>query len=419
MPHYTDPERHYSMEYPSRWLPLTGEGTPHVSFASLTTGGCLRIEAYRFEQPAETVLPALSAVQKLIESDRHRWAAIGTPRATTASRRGLRMATTTYTRPETPGRDEPDLGLTRIWILNQSHVQVRCVYRCRRVDATVDDGDLEAMMDSLALHPAAQLDAGNFGQYYHCVLKRHRPQLAVPPLVGLTLVLPDGQTILLESLYRQYQQQPDRLDELIEKHIDLLDYCGDDVPDLGSYQHVRPLLFPKLARVTGLLPSHRLPLWPGLAVTAVVQGTVFHYGVNSERLRLWGVATLGDLWGDLLANLQRLPPAHPRGQRNELGQLRAVTYVDHPFSASFVMGEDFYAMTAQTLGCREFLIGLPEPGYLSCFREDDARFTVEHAAQLRGAFHGGVEQLTDVIYVVNGPTRQHVRPYDVLHCCAR
>jgi hypothetical protein len=83
------------------------------------------------------------------------------------------------------------------------------------------------------------------------------------------------------------------------------------------------------------------------------------------------------------------------------------------------MYEDFYATTAENLGCREFLVGLPEPGHLSCFREDDARFTVEHAAHLRGAFHGGLERLTDVIYVVNGPTPEHVRPYDVLHCCAR
>jgi hypothetical protein len=330
---YTDPERHYSLEYPASWLPLTGEGTPHISFASLTTGGCLRMEAYRFEQPADTVLPAAAAIRALLASDRRHWPALGTPAVHTVIRGSLRSARTTYTRPETRSTDEPDWGLTRAWVFNRGHIQVRGVYRCRQVDAGVDDDELETMMDSLTVHGAPQLDAGSFGHYYHCLLKRHRPQLAVQPLIGLTLSLPDGQTILLEHLYHQYLQQPDQLDGLIEKHMDLLDYCGDDVPDLGSYQHVRALLFPKLARFTGRLPLHRLPLWPGLAVSAVVQGAVFHYGVNTERLHSWGLHSLSDLRDDLLANLHRLPLVRPRGLLNERGELRAVTYAEHPFSA--------------------------------------------------------------------------------------
>jgi hypothetical protein len=420
MPQYTDPERHYSVEYPTRWLPLTDEGSPQISLASLTTGGYLRLESFQFEQLAHTVMTAEATLQALLESDKRHGPPLAAPAIVTNVRNGRWTAYVAYRRAETTqGATQADYGYTRAWVMNQGRVQVRCVYRCRRNDAGVDDDDLDAILDSLTIHQSPHLDAGRFCQYYFGLLKHRRPQLAVPPPAGLTLTLPDGQTILLEHLYNQYRQQPHQLDELIEGHINLLDYCGDDVPDLNALNRIRPLLFPKLYRATTPLPLHRLPLWPGLVIGAVVQGSVFHYGVNTERLRVWGLRSLQDLAPDLLANLGKVPSPTPRGLRDEHGRLQAVSYAGHPFSASFVLYEDFYATTAENLGARTFLVGLPEPGCLSCFRDNDPRFIVEHTARLRLQYHRGAESLTDVIYHVRGPLRTDVRPYDVLHCCVK
>ncbi|MBZ5580788.1 MAG: hypothetical protein LAQ30_01045 [Acidobacteriia bacterium] len=63
--------------------------------------------------------------------------------------------------------------------------------------------------------------------------------------------------------------EPHRMDELIESHINLLDYCSDDVPDLKNYKLIKPLLFPKIFRAASHnLPPHRLSLWPGIAIGA-------------------------------------------------------------------------------------------------------------------------------------------------------
>ena len=146
---------------------------------------------------------------------------------------------------------------------------------------------------------------------------------------------------------------------------------------------------------------------------------MFTYGVGSERLRTWGFSTLEAVIEDALDNLYHLPSVPPRGLRDNTGRTRAVSYVDHPLSASFTLFDDFYQTTAQNLGAEEFLVGLPDPGCVSCFSDDDPRFIVQHAAVLRWEYHRGIERLTDTIYIVSGPAPQDVRPFDVLHCCPR
>ena len=418
---YTDSEGSYTIEYPETWLPLTDEGSPHVSLASLLTGGQLQIETCQFDHLAHQLLRPTAALLALIEAEQRRWPACDRPAIVTTARGDLSRAQTTYSHPQ-PKRDTSATGFgqTRAWVFSRGCLQVRCLYHCRHSDAGIDDDDLEAIVSSLILHPTPKLSADSFSRYYFSVLKRHRPRIALHPPDGLTLTLHDGQTILLEQLYNHYRQTPDRLDDLIESHINLLDFCGDDVPDLANYPLIRPLLFPKLCRTTtNTLPSHRAPFWPGLAVGAVIRGTVFHYGVNSERLGHWGFATLQDIWRDLMAGLARVPTVRPRGLRDDQGQVRAISYVDHPFSASFVLYEDFYETTAANLNATEFLVGLPDPGCVSCFREDDPRFVAEHTTKLRGDYHRSVEQLTDAIYLVTGPTRADAKPYDVLQCCVK
>jgi len=416
MPQYTDADHNYTIEYPSMWVALTDEGSPHISLASLVTGGSLRIEAYRSSSPAGNLRPE-ATLRALVEADCQRRPPGLQPAILPSQLGGLHSATTCYDLPETRGSA---CGHARSWVFNCGHAQVRCCYRCRQSDAGLDDEDLDEMLATLTIHDSARLDAGSFGRYYFSLLRRHRSQIAGQPPDGLTLTLRDGQHVLLEQLYNHYLQQPDRLDALIESHLDLLDFCGDDVPDLANYQAVRSLVFPKLCRATsGVLPAHRLRFWPGLAIGAVVRGTVFHYGVNTERLHQWGFAALTDIWKDLTASLYRLPAVRPRGQCDGRGQVQAIRYADHPFSASFLLYEDFYATVSRNLDASEFLVGLPEPGTVSCFREDDPRFIAEHTTQLRWEYHRSIERLTDTIYLVTGPTRAHIKPYDVLHCCAR
>jgi len=248
-------------------------------------------------------------------------------------------------------------------------------------------------------------------------LKRQRPQLAIRPPEGLALVLSDGQTVLLEHLYHHYLLEPHRMDDLIETHINLLDYCGDDVPDLKNYKQIKSRLFPKIFRATSRhLPPHRLALWPNISIGAVIQGSIFTYGVNSERLKNWSRNSLDDILEDLLDNLYGIAPIAPRGLQDSDGATQAISYVDHPFSASFILFEDFYATTSHNLSTDEFLVGLPDPSCVSCFRDDNPRFVVQHTAMLRWDYHRSVERLTDTIYLVSGPTPQDVKPYDILHC---
>ncbi len=421
MPEYCDPDRLYTLHYPDGWLPLTHEGSPHVSLASLTTGGYLKIEAYQFEQPNPDEIRPETTLRALLDCERRAWPQIGEPTIRTRVRDGMTIASASFTRIEPPGdAHAADFGHARAWVFARDNVQVRCLYRCRSTDAGVDDEELEQIINTLSLNNHHHLDAASFTHYYFSLLKRHRPQLAVKPPDGLALTLADGQTVLLEHLFNHYRQEPEQMDQLIESHIELLDFCGDDVPDLTSYKQIKPLLFPKLFRATSsALPPHRAKLWPGLSLGAVIQGTVFNYGVNTERLKAWGFGSLQEIKEDLIENLYAISPVAPRGLRDEEEQTQAISYVDHPFSASFVLFHDFYETTAHNLDAEQFLVGLPDPSCVSCFRDDDPRFVVQHTAMLRWDYHRSVERLTDTIYLVTGPGPKNVKPYDILHCCVK
>jgi hypothetical protein len=421
VPDYSDPEKSYTISYPEGWLPLTHEGSPHVSFASLTTGGYLKVEACQFEKPVPDTMRPDRALRSLIECEKRSWPHIDDPVIQRNTRSGSALAYMTYTRVEPQGEEHlADFGHMRAWVFSRGRVQVRCLYRCRSGDAAVDDDELEMIISSLELHDEPHLDATTFTNYYFSLLKRHRPQLDIRPPEGLALTLADGQTVLLEHLYHHYLLDPSRMDELIESHINLLDYCSDDVPDLKNYKLIKPLLFPKIFRAASRnLPPHRLSLWPGIAIGAVIQGSVFTYGVNSERLKNWSRESLDDILDDLTDNLYGISPVAPRGLRSEEGVTQAISYVDHAFSASFILFEDFYATTSHNLGTEEFLVGLPDPSCVSCFRDDDPRFVVQHTAMLRWDYHRSVERLTDTIYLVTGPSIKHVKPYDILHCCPK
>ena len=421
MAEYLDPEQYYRIEYPDGWLPLTQEGSRHVSLASLVTGGYLRIEAYRFDHAAPETMRPERPLEGLLACEQRQWPGLGAPRIQSFVRHGDPAAYVTFTRAETGDpRATGDFGHLRAWVRTHGEVQVRCLYRCRSHDAGVDDDDLNAMIASLEIHDEVRLEAGGFARYYFSVLKRQRPRLAIEPPMGLALTLADGQVVLLEQLYAHYRLEPDKRDELIEKHIGLLDYCGDDVPDLTNYRQVRPLLFPKLYRAgQGPVPAHRVPSWPGLAVGAIVRGAVFTYGVNPERLAQWGRESLAELYDVLLENLQAEPPVVPRALRQADGRTAAISYVDHPWCASLILFEDFYETTAYNLGSSRFLVGLPDPSCVSCYRENDPRFVVEHTAQLRWDYHRSVEKLTDTVYLVTGPHADRIQPYDVLHCAPK
>lgn len=421
MTEYDDPGRHYKLEYPDGWLPLTQEGTPHISFASLVTGGCLRIDAYECEPvPGELVPPEATLRSFLAYEERSR-PILDISAVNTLHRTGTASAYVTFTRSEPAGPKQiTDFGHTRAWAFARENVRVRCVYRCRVTDAGVDDADLDVILGSLVIHDTASLDMNKFARYYYTVLKRSRPNMVNEPPRGPILTLSDGQTILLEHLYNHYLQDPEKIDELIDAHLRLLDFCGDDVPNLGNFRLIKPLLFPKLFRSTSdSLPPHRLPLWPGLALGAVVQGRVFNYGVNTDRLRTWSVSSLADIHEHLIDNLYAIAPARPRGLRNESNETCAISYVDHPFSASFILFEDFYETTVQNLGATEFLVGLPDPSCLSCFREENPRFVLKHTAMLRLDYHRSVDRLTDTIYRVTGPSLRDVKPFDILQSCAK
>ena len=421
MPEYADPNRNYSLTYPDGWLPLTHEGSPHVSLASLTTGGYFNIEACQYNQPGADLMRPEKTLSSLIECENRHGRSMSDLSIHRASRHGASLAYLTHTRVERQSdEDSADFGHTRAWVFSRGHVQVRCVYRCRSEDAGIDDSDLDEIIDTLVIHDDPHLDAHSFTSYYYSVLKRRRPTLVVRPPEGLALTLQDGQTILLEHLFNHYLQQPERMDELIDTHIRLLDFCGDDVPDLTNYKAVKKLLFPKVCAANSRgLPPHRARIWPGLAIGAIVQGTVFTYGVNTERLKNWGVKSLNDVMDDLMDNLYSIQPVAPRGLRDKEGNTQAISYVDHPFAAAFILFEDFYATTSHNLSASEFLVGLPDPGCVSCFRDDDPRFVVQHTAMLRWDYHRSVERLTDTIYLVTGPKAEDVKPYDVLHCCPK
>src|SRR5258706_3797432 len=100
MPEYSDPESLYTLDYPEGWLPLTHEGSPHVSLASLTTGGYRKIEAYEFDHPKPDELHPEKALRVLMETDQRSWPHIGEPLVQRRSRDCMNIAFTTYTRIE-------------------------------------------------------------------------------------------------------------------------------------------------------------------------------------------------------------------------------------------------------------------------------------------------------------------------------
>src|SRR5437867_10755214 len=103
MPEYSDPGKLYTVDYPEGWLPLTHEGSPHVSLASLTTGGYLKIEAYQFEQPKPDELRPEKTLRALLECERRTWPQIGKPSIRCRTREGMTIASTDYTRIEPAG----------------------------------------------------------------------------------------------------------------------------------------------------------------------------------------------------------------------------------------------------------------------------------------------------------------------------
>ena len=107
MPEYSDPEKSYTISYPEGWLPLTHEGSPHVSLASLTTGGYLKVEACQFEKPAPESMQPERALQSLIECEKRTWPDIDYPLIQRGSRNGSALAYMTFTRVELPGRGAP------------------------------------------------------------------------------------------------------------------------------------------------------------------------------------------------------------------------------------------------------------------------------------------------------------------------
>src|SRR6266404_5026010 len=120
MPEYSDPEKSYTISYPDGWLPLTHEGSPHVSLASLTTGGYLKMEACQFEKQAPESLRPDRALQSLIECEKRSWPQIEDPVIQRGSRSGASLAYMTFTRTEPQGEDHlADFGHTRAWIFSR------------------------------------------------------------------------------------------------------------------------------------------------------------------------------------------------------------------------------------------------------------------------------------------------------------
>src|ERR1019366_8415806 len=117
MPEYSDPEKSYTISYPDGWLPLTHEGSPHVSLASLTTGGYLKVEACQFEKAVPEAMRPDRALQSLVDCEKRSWPQIEEPVIQRGSRNGSALAYMTYTRTEPQDDDHlADFGPTRAWI---------------------------------------------------------------------------------------------------------------------------------------------------------------------------------------------------------------------------------------------------------------------------------------------------------------
>src|SRR6185436_17590819 len=98
MTEYSDPEKNYSLEYPEGWLPLTHEGSPHVSLASLTTGGYLKIEAYHFDQPKPDDLRPEKTLRAMLDCELRSHPQLDTPLVRTKQHAGMALAYATFTR---------------------------------------------------------------------------------------------------------------------------------------------------------------------------------------------------------------------------------------------------------------------------------------------------------------------------------
>jgi len=213
MREYRDPENKFSVQYPDGWLPLTHEGTPHVSLASLTTGGYLKIEAHQFDPAQTEEAQPEKTIRALVGCELRNHPELAEPVVQLAQTNGSVVAHTTFTRQEVPGEDNAaDFGHTRAWVIGRGAIQVRCLYRCRSADKGTDDDELAEIIGSLQLNDTPHLDATSFTLYYYTLLKHKRPMLGVRPPENLTLILEDGQTILLEHLYNHYLLEPERME---------------------------------------------------------------------------------------------------------------------------------------------------------------------------------------------------------------
>jgi len=176
------------------------------------------------------------------------------------------------------------------------------------------------------------------------------PATGVRPPEGLALTLADGQTVLLEHLYHHYLLEPRRMDDLIESHINLLDYCGDDVPDLKNYKQIKPLLFRRFFATA----SRNLPAAPRALVARPCHrrghpGLGLHLRVNSERLKDWSRDSSKTSWKAYSTISTASRPSRRAACAMRKARRRRSVYVDHAFSASFILFEDFYNTTAHNL----------------------------------------------------------------------
>jgi len=248
-------------------------------------------------------------------------------------------------------------------------------------------------------------------------LKHQRPQLAVRPPEGLALTLADGQTVLLEHLYHHYLLEPRRMDDLIESHINLLDYCGDDVPDLkitsrSSRCCSRRFFAQRRAtcrRTRALVarPCHRRG-HPGLGL---------HLRVNSERLKDWSRDSLEDIMEGYSTISTASRPSRAR-LRNEESQTQAIKLrrprvqrVVHPLRG-------FLQHDRHNLSTDEFLVGLPDPSCVSCFRDDDPRFC--RPAHRHAPLGLPSQRRAPDRYHLQSPARPEGRQtVRLLHCCPK
>jgi hypothetical protein len=415
MARYTDPQQHFSVFYPDDWLPLTRENSPHVDFVSAATGGFLRVESRQFLHNVPAEQRPERFLETLIARENGGKNSFSVPPIEHFHRHGAEGVHVSYTLPrDFCTSDAEILRHVRVWVFTRGPIQVRCLYRCRAQQAGEDDAELESIVRSLEISAEPLLDFAAFARYYLTRLQRMGPRFANATLNGAVLRLPDGQLVSLDEVYDEFAQNPQNLDALIENHIEKLDFCGDDVPDLRDFHAVKSLLLPKLFRAAREPQPHRIPFWSGLEVGAIVCGNVFQYPVTGELLRAWNFESLVELHDLLVDNLYNLGPLHPHVLGNEdSGAALALVFDEHLLASSAVLYDDFYESCCDNLGCAEFLVGVPTHDFLTCFRADDTKFVLRHTADVRWNFHHRRHGLSDLVYAMHGPRVSDVTPHDI------